>query len=179
MTARKYQKKPCPDCGKLIHIGSKRCRSCAMKFLFKDPRNHPMYGADRTGNKNSFYGKHHTEETKKKISKTKLGVPVHTQKHKDYLKTLRGKKSYSYCNGEYIHSGGYVGVLQDDGSYKLRHRIIAEKVLGRPLKPSEIVHHFDGDKQNNSNDNLLICSQAYHAWLHGMQKERDCKGRFI
>lgn len=31
-------------------------------------------GIDHSGKKNSFYGKHHTEESKKKISEAKKGV---------------------------------------------------------------------------------------------------------
>jgi len=34
------------------------------------------------------------------------------------------------------------------------------------LKPGEMVHHIDGDKANNRNANLLICSVSFHRWLH-------------
>lgn len=51
------------------------------------------------------------------------------------------------------------------------HRIVAELKLGRQLRPGEIVHHIDGDKQNNSPSNLQILpSQADHARLHGRKK---------
>lgn len=46
------------------------------------------------------------------------------------------------------------------------HVVIAERVLGRPLKAKEHVHHIDLDRSNNTNSNLLICSAAYHKWLH-------------
>lgn len=46
------------------------------------------------------------------------------------------------------------------------HRDIAEGVLGRPLKSTEVVHHIDGDKQNNRKDNFVICSSSYHIELH-------------
>jgi len=47
------------------------------------------------------------------------------------------------------------------------HRRVAEETLGRPLKKGEVVHHIDGNKQNNSPENLLVLpSQAEHARIH-------------
>ena len=47
------------------------------------------------------------------------------------------------------------------------HRRVAEDILGRPLRKGEIVHHIDGNKLNNSPDNLeILPSQAAHARLH-------------
>lgn len=47
------------------------------------------------------------------------------------------------------------------------HRVIAEKILGRPLKKGEVVHHIDHDKKNNAPENLqVLASQAEHARVH-------------
>lgn len=47
------------------------------------------------------------------------------------------------------------------------HRIIAEQVLGRPLKSGEVVHHIDGNKRNNNPENLMVfASQALHKKWH-------------
>ena len=54
------------------------------------------------------------------------------------------------------------------------HRMIAERILSRPLRKGEIVHHVDGNKQNNLPENLIILpSQADHARLHGKRKAGD------
>lgn len=56
------------------------------------------------------------------------------------------------------------GYIVRDG--RLEHRIVAEQKLGRPLKPGEIVHHIDGNKRNNSPDNLEIMTQSEHMKEH-------------
>lgn len=47
------------------------------------------------------------------------------------------------------------------------HRVIAERVLGRPLPPKVHIHHVDDNGRNNANGNLVICQDAaYHMELH-------------
>jgi hypothetical protein len=51
------------------------------------------------------------------------------------------------------------------------HRIAAEKKLGRPLKPGEVVHHIDENKRNNDPANLIIFpSQREHARYHAKMR---------
>jgi hypothetical protein len=44
--------------------------------------------------------------------------------------------------------------------------VIAEQVIGRPLAKGEIVHHIDGNKQNNDPSNLQVMTQSEHMKLH-------------
>lgn len=47
------------------------------------------------------------------------------------------------------------------------HQVVAEQMLGRPLRPGEVVHHIDGNKRNNTQENLMVFStQADHAAWH-------------
>ena len=52
------------------------------------------------------------------------------------------------------------------GKNRREHQIIAEIMIGRPLKPNEVVHHIDGNKANNAKANLIICTHSYHIALH-------------
>jgi hypothetical protein len=57
------------------------------------------------------------------------------------------------------------------------HRRVMEEHLGRPLKRSEIVHHIDGDRHNNSIENLQLMTQSDHIKLHSdeLQSARKIK----
>lgn len=51
------------------------------------------------------------------------------------------------------------------------YREIAEKKIGRKLKPGEIVHHLDGDSTNDDPDNLFVCEgQSEHMLLQNKIK---------
>ena len=50
------------------------------------------------------------------------------------------------------------------------HRVVAELMLGRPLRPGEVVHHIEGDKRNNDPKNLMVFeNQTAHAKWHTQQ----------
>lgn len=53
------------------------------------------------------------------------------------------------------------------------HRHIASIKSGRWLSSKEIVHHVDGNKQNNIEDNLLVLSSSDHALIHAIENGFD------
>ena len=66
-----------------------------------------------------------------------------------------------------IYLGRNHGYCNRKDKYVLLHRLIAELILNRPLERNELVHHIDGDKQNNNPNNLVICKNTQeHRRVH-------------
>lgn len=53
------------------------------------------------------------------------------------------------------------------------HRRVVEHMLGRKLNRYEYVHHINGNKQDNSPENLMVLTPAEHARLHAKMKRGD------
>ena len=75
--------------------------------------------------------------------------------------------------GRMLNTHGYILVRSPThpkaykhGLYVFEHILVMEKYIGRYLTKEEVVHHKDGNRQNNAIDNLQLLTRGAHTSLH-------------
>jgi hypothetical protein len=116
----------------------------------------------------------------------KLGIEIKTRGY-DSPKHITHKAAdhHNWKGGLCMTDKGYVIEYAPDHpdaasrkGYVLQHRLVMERVLGRRLLPSEVVHHINGNKTDNRPDNLELMKRGRHISMHKRVALRTKRGRF-
>jgi hypothetical protein len=83
----------------------------------------------------------------------------------------RASEHANWRGGRTVHRG-YVYIIvaghprANANGYVLEHIVVAEQMLGRPLREDEHVHHLSGDRGDNRPANLQVVTRAQHTRIH-------------
>ncbi len=109
--------------------------------------------------------KAHTEETKQKISESKIG-----SKNPMYGKC--GESNPNWQGGKTKDKTGYILIYSPNHPYKVQNkirenRLVVESQIGRYLLLTEVVHHINCIKSDNRPENLIcFTSNSAHTRFH-------------
>lgn len=152
----------CPICGKQFHLKPSELKKakhqpvCSYKCLAEYRKT--IY----LGENNPNYD-HHTLQ-KYKVGDTKVS-------HYGYILEYVGREFYKFGK-------------TNEAGFEFQHKLIAEKYLadetnadyitevGWVLRKEFVVHHKDGNKQNNNVSNLQIMTRSEHTKLHNPKQDK-------
>lgn len=133
--------------------------------------------------KNAGILRDRTEAIRISAEKGKLGTGmlgkkrVFTDQHKQNISKARIEYSKNESAGVSIKPSGYAEFTTGEFKGKLVHVVVMEIRLGRPLLNDENVHHIDGNKSNNLDNNLALVTASGHMRLHRILDELSGKIR--
>jgi hypothetical protein len=82
------------------------------------------------------------------------------------MSAARLRSAEASATGVSLKPSGYVEYTRGLHKGRSIHVVAMETRLGRHLLPDEVVHHIDGNRQNNDINNLALMTRSAHTRLH-------------
>ena len=86
------------------------------------------------------------------------------------LSKARLEHSAKHAAGVSVKPNGYIEHTTGANKGRSVHNTLVEARIGRRMRPNEVVHHIDGDRANNSIENLALMTRAAHTRLHRQEQ---------
>lgn len=74
----------------------------------------------------------------------------------------KGVDNQNWRGGTHKTTDGYIRVNTPEGIRFAEHRLVMEKSLGRKLSKDELVHHLNGVRHDNREENLAVVDKCSH-----------------
>jgi hypothetical protein len=107
---------------------------------------------------------------------------VFTESWKRAISKARIKYADENAIGFSRRPSGYLEHTRGVNKGRGVHVVIMESIIGRRLFAFEVVHHIDGNKENNSHENLQIMTRSDHTTHHNIEnahkRKRNKNGKF-
>lgn len=96
-----------------------------------------------------------------------------------WLSQFDSEHRHIFIIGVNEYSMSYEKIRINKSKTRDKHRIIMEESLGRKLNRNEVVHHINGNKKDNSLENLELMSLSEHSKLHhlGLKLNKEIRNK--
>ena len=107
---------------------------------------------------------------------------VFSDEWKENISKAKTRHGERFSVGFSKKPSGYLEYTRGENKFRSIHVVAMEEMIGRRLLPNECVHHIDGDKANNSKENLQLMTRSEHASHHATEnlpnRKRNSHGQF-
>jgi DNA-directed RNA polymerase subunit RPC12/RpoP len=167
----------CTRCGKEFRIRRKKlkirktdfCKSCLLTVRNRSPE-----GRERS-RQNGL--RKPDEQSKQKLSRSRRAYY-----ERNGVDHITGENNPFWKGGVSINTAGYRMVrcpghprATKRGSYVQEHILVMERHIGRYLEESEVVHHKNGNRQDNRIENLQLMTSSEHTRFHSQKRWHKCE----